>query len=388
VVFATKCHTENSLQMSYLCRLFFWQYPFSRRLRLMTTGEDRKNDQFKNWKLCGLWKLPFRHHGAITLTQKCVWFTNPCINSFVPTSVTREYHPKVLERLHLLQCISAHLKNTLPWASWETQYLNLFSAEFRSCLVARSRKPTKCVLKTLLRRSTHVVPIRPQKANGSSYSSQQWHLRRRVCDCLPNSYRPSLFKLLKENHISYCRTVRGLEILRNVIFSGYITFYQINTFFVNILFFIIGKMCLRAESTFDGLLFPTHSLRLSCQRAGWVGVPNLTLSPGAWNPRYATAWCRLWKGVVTAHTIVAVQHQRWTVVVELRRHWHNPLIRNIVTWRPARGTRQRRTTTTPPKAFHEEPGCMPSRDRQNMCRRFWHTPGISRKFAGEWKFVL
>ena len=36
--------------------------------------------------------------------------------------VTREYHPKVLERLHLLRCIFAHVQNTLPWASWETQY--------------------------------------------------------------------------------------------------------------------------------------------------------------------------------------------------------------------------------------------------------------------------
>jgi len=49
--------------------------------------------------------------------QNCVSFTIPCINPFVPTSVTREYCSKVLERLHLLQCISAHLQNTLPWAS-------------------------------------------------------------------------------------------------------------------------------------------------------------------------------------------------------------------------------------------------------------------------------
>jgi len=52
-----------------------------------------------------------------------------------------------------------------------------------------------------------------------------------------NSYTPGLFKFLGENHINYCTTVRGLDILRNVIFSRYVTFYQINTFFVNILFF-------------------------------------------------------------------------------------------------------------------------------------------------------
>jgi len=49
--------------------------------------------------------------------QNCVSFTKLCINAFIPTSVTREYHPKVLERLHLLQCIFAHVQNTLPWAS-------------------------------------------------------------------------------------------------------------------------------------------------------------------------------------------------------------------------------------------------------------------------------
>jgi len=115
--------------------------------------------------------------------------------------------------------------------------------------------------------------------------------------------------------------------------------------------------------SFDALLFPTHSSHLCCQRTGWVEVPKLTSSPCAWNPRYAT---RLRKGVVTGHTIVGVQDQRWTAVLELRRHWHNLLSRNTVTLRPARGTHQRRTPTTSPKALHEEPGCMPSRDRQNM----------------------
>jgi len=67
---------------------------------------------------------------TIKLTQNFVCFTNPCINPVVPTSVIREYHPKVLEHLHLLQCVSAHLQKTLPWSSSETQYLNLFRADF------------------------------------------------------------------------------------------------------------------------------------------------------------------------------------------------------------------------------------------------------------------
>ena len=89
----------------------------------------------------------------------------------------------------------------------------------------------------LLGRSTHAVPICPQKTNSSSCTSQQWHPRQCVCDCLSNSYRPGLFNFLGEEHISYCTTLRGPDILCNMIFSGYITFYQIDTLFANIHFF-------------------------------------------------------------------------------------------------------------------------------------------------------
>jgi len=44
----------------------------------------------------------------------------------VPPSVTREYHPKVLELLHLMQCIAAYLQRAVAWVSGETQHLNLF----------------------------------------------------------------------------------------------------------------------------------------------------------------------------------------------------------------------------------------------------------------------
>ena len=226
-----------SSQISHLCRLFFWQYSFSHHLRFMTTGEDRNKDRFKTWKFCGLWKLPFRHHGAVKFTQNCVCYTTPCINPFVPTSVTHEYYPKVLEHLHLLHCISAHLLNTLPWVFWETQYLNLFSADFRSCLVQRSRKPIKCVLKTLMWRSTDAAPIRLQKANGSPYSSQQWHPLRRICDCLSNSHRPWLSKCFgrgphkllhnssRAGHLAYCYFFGIYFILLNQhIFRKYMIF--------------------------------------------------------------------------------------------------------------------------------------------------------------------
>jgi len=51
---------------------------------------------------------------------------------------------------------------------------------------------------------------------------------------------------LGEDRISYCTTVRvrGVDILRNVIFSEYTTIYQINRFLENSLYyiFIVGKM--------------------------------------------------------------------------------------------------------------------------------------------------
>jgi len=50
---------------------------------------------------------------------------------------------------------------------------------------------------------------------------------------------------LSEGHISYYTTVRGSEILRNLIVSGCVKFYQINECFVQILFFIIVKMSSR-----------------------------------------------------------------------------------------------------------------------------------------------
>jgi len=207
----------------------------------MTTDKDRNNDRFKSWKLCGLWKLPFRHHGAIKFTQNCVCLSNPCMNSFGPTSFIREYHPKVLERLHLLQCISAHLQNTLPWVCNISTFLVLIVVPAYSH-AAENR--SKCVLKTLLRRSTHAVPIRPQKANGSSCSSQQWYPRRCVCDCLSNSNRPGLFIFFGRGPHTLLHNSRTFCVMW---FFGicYILPNQ-HIFRKYIIFFIIGKVCFAA----------------------------------------------------------------------------------------------------------------------------------------------
>ena len=67
-----------------------------------------------------------------------------------------------------------------------------------------------------------------------SYFRRFWRGR------LPQS-RPSGSAPGPRGHISYYSTVRGLDILHNVIVSGNVTFCQINKFFF-ILFFVIGKM--------------------------------------------------------------------------------------------------------------------------------------------------
>jgi len=63
--------------------------------------------------------------------HNCICFTIPCINSLVPSSVTREYHFKLLELLHLLQCIAAHLQRKLVWVSRETRHRRILSGNFR-----------------------------------------------------------------------------------------------------------------------------------------------------------------------------------------------------------------------------------------------------------------
>jgi len=46
-----------------------------------------------------------------------------------------------------------------------------------------------------------------------------------VCSFDSIFFQSSSPKFLGEDHVSYCATVPGPGILRNVIFSGYVTFY-------------------------------------------------------------------------------------------------------------------------------------------------------------------
>jgi len=51
----------------------------------------------------------------------------------------------------------------------------------------------------------------------------------------------SLQTFLSVGHIYYYTNVRGPNIIRNVIVSGYVTFDQISKFFVNIIFSLLAK---------------------------------------------------------------------------------------------------------------------------------------------------
>jgi len=83
----------------------------------MTIREDWNKDRFKNWQPCGVLKLPFcgisflwtqsnTPHTELRLLCQTV-HQSPCL-----VSVTREYHPNVLELIHLLRCIAAYLQRT------------------------------------------------------------------------------------------------------------------------------------------------------------------------------------------------------------------------------------------------------------------------------------
>ena len=105
--------------------------------------------------------------------------------------------------------------------------------------VGRSRKPIKCVLKTLLRTSMHALPH-----TNSSAKSKRFILQ--FPTVTPSSTRlwlsiqfmqtRALQTFGKGPHRLLHNSSRA-NILRNVRFSGYVTFYLISNFFVNTVFF-------------------------------------------------------------------------------------------------------------------------------------------------------
>ena len=102
----------------------------------MNIDEDRKKADLKtdSFVFC----KRFHFDKAIKFTQNCICFTIWCINLLDLLSVIREYQPKVLELLHLLQCIATDL-------------------------VVRRWKPIKCMLKPLCRGCRQYLIVRKKQ---------------------------------------------------------------------------------------------------------------------------------------------------------------------------------------------------------------------------------
>ena len=74
-------------------------------------------------------------------------------------------------------------------------------------------------------------------------------------------------------------------------------------------------------------------------------------------------WNRLWRKVVTAHTLVGLSESN----THCGRLWYNSTDAETNFWALGSGltANNRRASTPTPKAFHQEPGPMLSRGRQN-----------------------
>jgi len=153
----------------------------------MTTGKDRNIDWFKNWQLCGFWKLAFRQHGAIKLTYNCVCFTNPwsvilfCLPSlanitprYLNFSTYRSAIPFTCS-MHCIGFLERH--NTLIFPvlifipSWSDAAGNRSNACWLPCLKDASSTKSSAESKRLIL----------QLSTG--------HPRQLGCYCLFNSYR-------------------------------------------------------------------------------------------------------------------------------------------------------------------------------------------------------
>jgi len=87
---------------------------------------------------------------------------------------------------------------------------------------------------------------------------------------------------LSEGHISCCTTCRGPGILRNVIVLGYVAFYQVNRFFVTILFLHCWQNVLggRGWNGFAGRNLETPGLKHSLEQVKLRNMSKIRLDLG------------------------------------------------------------------------------------------------------------
>ena len=136
------------------------------------------------------------------------------------------------------------------------------------------------------------VPNRMHKVNGWSCTSWLWHPRQLACDCLSNSCRPVVLKpFLKAAFGSQAPVQRPQQ-----------SFNKTSKILCNRLHFYYKT-----------------------KRVNWIALKNFTeafqqsnhvgLDLVPFSEKVENHWYRLWKGTATAHTLVGVQHQRWTFVI-------------------------------------------------------------------------
>jgi len=187
--------------------------------------------------LCGLWKLPFRYHGAIKVTQNCV-----CLSIHVSIPLFRllslvNTTPRYLNvsnccsvfpltcRIHCLGCFERHNTSIL-----------LVLIFVPACSHAAENRSNACWRPCWEDPHMQYQFVRKKQTVNPAVPNSDTLVDAPVTVC-PIHIDQGSSNFFGEDHISYCTTVRGLDILRNVIFSAYVTFYQINTFLVNTLFF-------------------------------------------------------------------------------------------------------------------------------------------------------
>lgn len=118
-----------------------------------------KKDRFKNWQLCGVWKIPFCDHG--TTKPSTVLFALP-----IRLSISLFRLPAIVSAIPRYLGFST----CTHWPEFlEIHNVSVFLVLFHARLIVCSWKPIKCKLKTLIRSCMQCQIIR------SAFSSIIFH---------------------------------------------------------------------------------------------------------------------------------------------------------------------------------------------------------------------
>ena len=153
--------------------------------RQMSAGGSEKSQQFHKYFL-QYSKFPSKRPQVRTWGRQTCYLPRAPPNLVTPLpSLTREFYPKVLERIDLLQCIATYSMCSLHWFSFlETNNISVFLVLI---FIGRTQLKTGQVHVGDPVQRMHAVPNCSQKTNGWSSSFQR--PLRLGCDNLCNSCR-------------------------------------------------------------------------------------------------------------------------------------------------------------------------------------------------------